>query len=59
MRSTVASTPGVAFILRHGEAKVLLVDSEFAALRRSRRRATRASPLIVDIYDSGDPARLQ
>ncbi|MGE0118175.1 MAG: acyl-CoA synthetase [Dongiaceae bacterium] len=45
----------IAFILQHGEAKVLLTDTEFApvvgkALERLDRR-----PLIVDIADSQGP----
>ncbi len=45
----------IAFILRHGEAKVLLTDTEFApaigqALKRLDRR-----PLVVDIDDRQGP----
>ncbi len=45
----------IAFMIDHGEAKVLLTDTEFAptiaeALRRARRR-----PLVVDIADPLGP----
>ena len=46
---------GVAFILRHGEAKVLLVDSEFAALTARAVERLEHPPLLIDIYDSIAP----
>lgn len=46
---------GVAFILRHGEAKVLLVDREFAALARRAVSLLDAPPLLIDINDIEAP----
>ncbi|NLR74483.1 acyl-CoA synthetase [Leeia aquatica] len=48
----------LAFQLDHGEAKVLLVDSEFAGLARAAVALCSHPPLLVDIidseYDSGE-----
>lgn len=46
---------GVAFILRHGEAKVLLVDSEFAALAARAVERLENPPLLIDIHDTEGP----
>ena len=46
---------GVAFILRHGEAKILLVDSEFAALAARAVERLENPPLLIDIHDSMGP----
>ena len=46
---------GVAFILRHGEAKILLVDSEFAALAARAVERLETPPLLIDIRDSMGP----
>ena len=43
----------VAFILDHGEAKVLLVDAEFAELARAALKKTAAKPLVIDIEAVG------
>ena len=43
----------VAFILDHGEAKVLLVDAEFAELARVALKKTAAKPLVIDIEAGG------
>jgi fatty-acyl-CoA synthase len=43
----------LAFILDHGEAKVLITDREFASLTRAALASAKAKPLVVD-YD--DPA---
>ena len=57
MRLDVAT---VRFILGHGEARVLLVDREFAALARAALDGIDRPPLVVDIADPlappGDPA---
>ncbi len=42
----------IAFILDHGEAKVLLVDREFAAVAAEALRQAKSCPLIVDIDDA-------
>jgi len=41
----------IAFILDHGEAKVLIVDSEFAKTVKEALAITRRRPLIVDFAD--------
>ncbi len=42
----------IAFILGHGEAKVLLVDREFAAVAAEALRQSTSRPLVVDIDDA-------
>jgi len=42
---------GIAFILDHGEAKVLFVDREFAKLGKEAVALAKGSPLIIDIDD--------
>lgn len=42
---------GVAFILRHGECKVLLVDREFAPLVASALQGMDHRPRLIDIND--------
>ncbi|KAF1035372.1 MAG: Long-chain-fatty-acid--CoA ligase [Herbaspirillum frisingense] len=44
----------IAFMLRHGEAKVLLIDSEFAALAR-QLRAQLPTLEIVEVFDELGP----
>ncbi len=46
---------GVAFILRHGESKLLLVDSEFSALAAKAIALLECPPVVVDIKDSEGP----
>jgi len=41
----------VAFILDHGEAKVLVVDKEFSALCKDALDKCEAKPLVIDIDD--------
>ncbi|HMA15083.1 MAG TPA: AMP-binding protein, partial [Kiloniellaceae bacterium] len=41
----------IAFILEHGEAKVLLTDREFSPVIRQALAMTKARPLVVDIDD--------
>ena len=48
---------GMAFILRHGEAKILLVDSEFAALAARAVERLENPPLLIDIHDPDGPGR--
>ena len=45
------SAPEIAFILDHGEAKVLIVDKEFGALAREALRLCKAKPTLVGIDD--------
>ena len=45
----------IAFILRHGEAKVLLTDTEFAPVIGRALALLDKKPLVVDIADSEGP----
>ena len=45
----------IAYILEHGEAKVLLVDTEFSAMAAEAVRQSGRDILIVDIEDSEGP----
>ncbi len=45
----------VAFILRHGECRVLLVDREFFPLACDALEGFEAPPIVVDINDAGAP----
>ncbi|MES2940524.1 MAG: AMP-binding protein [Pseudomonadota bacterium] len=47
---------GIAFILRHGESRLLLVDREFAALAKRALAALPHPPRVVDIDDTEAPA---
>jgi fatty-acyl-CoA synthase len=47
---------GIAFILRHGECKLLLVDREFAPLVAKALQAVPNPPRVIDINDSEAPA---
>ncbi|MBL8444216.1 MAG: AMP-binding protein [Zoogloeaceae bacterium] len=46
---------GAAFILRHGECKLLLVDREFAPLIKDALRAVPNPPRVIDINDHEAP----
>ncbi len=41
----------VAFILQHGEAKVLIVDPEFAEVAERALKMLEKAPLVIDILD--------
>jgi fatty-acyl-CoA synthase len=45
----------IAFILGHGEAKVLLTDTEFAPVIREALARLQRQPLVVDIIDPAGP----
>lgn len=45
----------IGFILSHGEAKVLLLDSEFGAVARDALHSSGAKPLLVEIEDAQGP----
>jgi len=45
----------IAYILDHGEAKVLLVDTEFSALAAQAVAQSGRDPLIIDIEDPEGP----
>ena len=49
----------IAYILDHGEAKVLLVDTEFSAMAAEAVAQSGRNLLIVDIEDSRRPGRRQ
>lgn len=46
---------GVAFILRHSESKLLLVDREFATLAKHAAALLETPPLLIDINDIEAP----
>src|ERR1700749_253362 len=45
----------IAFILRHGEAKVLITDTEFAPVVGKALALLEEKPIIIDIADAGGP----
>ena len=45
----------IAFILDHGEAKVLIVDPEFAGVAREAVSLARCDPYVIDIDDAEFP----
>jgi fatty-acyl-CoA synthase len=47
---------GIAFILRHGESKLVLVDREFAPVVADALKGVQQRPLVIDIEDSLAPA---
>jgi fatty-acyl-CoA synthase len=47
--------PTIAFILRHGGAKVLLTDSEFAPVIKAALAELDERPLVIDICDPEGP----
>ena len=45
----------ISFILKHGEAKVLLTDSEFAPVIKAALSQLDKQPLVIDIVDPAAP----
>jgi len=45
------SAKEIAFILDHGQAKVLIVDPEFSSLCKEALTIAKATPLVIDIED--------
>jgi fatty-acyl-CoA synthase len=45
----------IAFILKHGEAKVLITDSEFASVVAEALAQLDQRPLVIDIADASGP----
>jgi fatty-acyl-CoA synthase len=45
----------IAFILKHGDAKVLLTDTEFAPVIEKALAQLDPKPLVIDIVDSAGP----
>ncbi len=46
----------IAFILRHGEAKVLITDTEFAPVVEAALAQLERKPFVVDILDPAGPS---
>jgi len=53
--NTRLDAAAIAFILDHGNAKVLLVDREFSATIKEALRIAKAKPLIIDYDDPEFP----
>ncbi len=53
--NTRLDAASIAFILRHGEAKAVFVDREYAGLIKSALSQIKAKPLVVDIADPEGP----
>ena len=54
--NTRLDAEAIAFMLDHGEAKVLLTDTEFAPTMRATRSAlVRRKPLVIDVVDALGP----
>lgn len=47
---------GIAFILRHGECRLLMVDREFAPLAKKALQGVANPPRVIDINDLEAPA---
>jgi fatty-acyl-CoA synthase len=45
----------IAFILRHGEAKVLITDTEFAPVVKEALARLEQKPVVIDITDAAGP----
>jgi fatty-acyl-CoA synthase len=45
----------IAFILRHGEAKVLITDTEFSPVIKEALARLYAKPIVIDIADAQGP----
>jgi fatty-acyl-CoA synthase len=45
----------IAFILDHGEAKVVMIDTEFAPVMRDALARCKVKPLVIDIADEAAP----
>jgi fatty-acyl-CoA synthase len=57
--NTRLDAPMIRFILEHGEAKILLTDSEFAPVIEAALAAMANPPLVIDIVDSEGPGGKQ
>jgi fatty-acyl-CoA synthase len=57
--NTRLDAPAVAFILDHGEAKVLMVDREFSIVARQALTQCKVKPLVIEIndpvFEGGEP----
>jgi len=50
--NTRLDAAGIAFILDHGEAKAVLVDTEFSSVMKKALELCKVKPLVIDINDS-------
>ena len=55
MINTRLDASGVAFILNHGEAKVLIVDAELAPIAREALAEADVEPIVIDVPDDAAP----
>ncbi|HEX4078646.1 MAG TPA: acyl-CoA synthetase [Rhizomicrobium sp.] len=53
--NTRLDAAALAFILDHGEAKVLITDSEFASTMKEALKLAKTKPLVVDVDDAEFP----
>ncbi|MEK9596664.1 MAG: acyl-CoA synthetase [Rhodospirillaceae bacterium] len=53
--NTRLDAPMIRFILEHGEAKILLTDTEFAPVIEAALAEMENPPLVIDIVDSEGP----
>src|SRR5437899_7816345 len=54
--NTRLDAEAIAFMLKHGEAKVLITDTEFAPTVQAALKLLDAKPLVIDIVDALGPA---
>ena len=54
--NTRLDAEAIAFMLGHGEAKVLVTDTEFAPVVRGALSKLAAKPLVIDVADPEGPA---
>ena len=54
--NTRLDADAIAFMLQHGEAKVLLTDTEFAPTVRAALAKVATKPLVIDVVDALGPA---
>ena len=55
MLNTRLDAEAIAFMLDHGEAKILLTDTEFAPTIKQALALAKAKPLVIDVDDSEGP----
>jgi len=51
--NTRLDAEAIAFMLEHGEAKVLLTDREFSAVAEQALQIIKTKPLVIDVDDPG------
>src|SRR5581483_2508771 len=54
--NTRLDADAIAFMLDHGEAKVLITDTEFAPVIRGALAKAQRRPLVIDVDDAQGPA---